>query len=338
MAGDWMKMRVNLWDDPRVSSLVDATDTSEAAVIGGLYWLWATADQHSADGHLPGLTLRQLDRKTGLAGFGAALVAIGWVAEEDGGLLICRFNEHNGTGAKKRMLTARRVAEHKASRACGNPGDMGSDDIGAGDGNASETQDDAAGNATSVTKSVPERDLEKRREDKSSTPDRSLRAERSLRARAQTAGSDDGEPAGPGLPPAAPQPSAPLDPTAAGRACLAMRRGGLAQTNPGDPRLAAAIAEGATDAMWQATAAEACGHDPPKGVAWVIATVRGRIADAACQPNTTGVTHGAHRSQPRLSAVDRVVANIQRARQLDQQRGNDGGDDAIPGEAVRIPR
>lgn len=179
---------------------------------------------------------------------------------------------------------------------------------------------------------------EESREDKSSTPDRSLRAERSLRARAQTAGSDDGEPACPGLPPAAPQPSAPLDPTAAGRACLAMRRGGLAQTNPGDPRLAAAIAEGATDAMWQATAAEACGHDPPKGVAWVIATVRGRIADAACQPNTTGVTHGAHRSQPRLSAVDRVVANIQRARQLDQQRGNDGGDDAIPGEAVRIPR
>lgn len=134
----------------------------------------------------------------------------------------------------------------------------------------------------------------------------------------------------------------PPDATAAGRACLAMRRGGLTRTNPADPRLLAAIAEGATDAMWQATAAEAAGHDPPKPVAWVIATVRGRIADAARTPQaSTGAPHGPHRQQPRLSAVDSVVANIQRARQLDQQHGGDTwGDlgDAAPGEALPVTR
>ena len=57
MAGDWIKMRTNLWDDPRVSSLADATRTGEATVIGGLYWLWSTADQHSVDGRLDGYLL-----------------------------------------------------------------------------------------------------------------------------------------------------------------------------------------------------------------------------------------------------------------------------------------
>ena len=79
MAGDWIKMRGNLWDDPRVSKLVDLTGSSEAAVIGALYWLWATADQHTEDGCMPGLNLRQIDRKTGVPGFAAAMVEIGWI-------------------------------------------------------------------------------------------------------------------------------------------------------------------------------------------------------------------------------------------------------------------
>lgn len=110
MAGDWLKMRSNLWDDPRVSSIVDATDSSEGPVIGALYWLWATADQHTEDGFMPGLTLRQIDRKTGLAGFASALVSVGWIAETEGGVTISRFEEHNGTSAKRRCTEAQRKA------------------------------------------------------------------------------------------------------------------------------------------------------------------------------------------------------------------------------------
>jgi hypothetical protein len=102
MAGDWIKMRSNLWDDPRVARIVDATDTSEAAVVGALYWLWATADQHTEDGVLSGMSLRALDRKTGVQGFGAALVAIGWLAEHSEGVQVVRFEEHNGKSAKRR--------------------------------------------------------------------------------------------------------------------------------------------------------------------------------------------------------------------------------------------
>jgi len=108
MAGDWIKMRGNLWDDPRVAAIVDATDSSEAAVVGGLYWLWAAADQHTEDGFMPGLSLRQIDRKTGVAGLGAAIVAVGWITEEQGGIRISRFDEHNGSSAKRRCSEAKR--------------------------------------------------------------------------------------------------------------------------------------------------------------------------------------------------------------------------------------
>jgi hypothetical protein len=108
-------MRGNLWDDPRVSRLVDMTDSSEAAIVGALYWIWATADQHTEDGVMHGLTLRGIDRKTGVAGFGAALVAIGWLADNGDSVTILHFEEHNGASAKSRIQTAKRVANHKAN-------------------------------------------------------------------------------------------------------------------------------------------------------------------------------------------------------------------------------
>jgi hypothetical protein len=110
MAGDWIKMRGNLWDDPRVTNLCDITESMEASVIGGLYWLWATADQHSEDGVMPGLTLRSIERKTGINGFGSALVSIGWLADHPEGVRLVRFDEHNGESAKKRCVDAKRKA------------------------------------------------------------------------------------------------------------------------------------------------------------------------------------------------------------------------------------
>lgn len=117
MAGDWIKMRGNLWDDPRVAKLCDLCDCGEAQVIGALYWLWATADQHTENGVMPGLTLRQIDRKTGLQGFGEGLCAIGWLEDHPEGVRIVKFEEHNGESAKKRCQTAKRVANHRAGNA-----------------------------------------------------------------------------------------------------------------------------------------------------------------------------------------------------------------------------
>lgn len=110
-------MRGNLWDDPRVAKIVDMTDSSEAAVVGALYWLWATADQHTEDGIMPGLTLRSIDRKTGVKGFAEALCAIEWLADHPEGVRIVDFEKHNGSSAKKRCQTAKRVANFAAANA-----------------------------------------------------------------------------------------------------------------------------------------------------------------------------------------------------------------------------
>lgn len=144
MAGDWIKMRTNLWDDPRISKLCDITGNSEAAIIGGLFWLWATADAHTECGTLPGLTTTAIDRKTGIKGLGQGLVDIGWLADHPEGVRIIGFEEHNGSSAKKRCQTAKRVEKHKA-------------------GNATVTQQALANNAASVSSALPRED--KRREE-----------------------------------------------------------------------------------------------------------------------------------------------------------------------------
>jgi hypothetical protein len=113
MAGEWIKMRGNLWDDPRVAAIVDATDSTEAAVVGALYWLWATGDQHTENGFLPGLSLRQIDRKTGVPGFAQALCNIGWLTEESDGVTIINFSDHNGASAKRRCVEAQRKANSR---------------------------------------------------------------------------------------------------------------------------------------------------------------------------------------------------------------------------------
>ena len=113
MAGEWIKMRTNLWDDPRIARLCDLTDQSEAAVIGGLYWLWAMADEHTEDGILPGLTTKAIDRKTGVPGLGSALCDVGWLADHPEGVRIVGFEEHNGTSAKRRCTDAQAKAKKR---------------------------------------------------------------------------------------------------------------------------------------------------------------------------------------------------------------------------------
>ena len=115
MAGEWIKVRTNLWSDPRVSQLCDLTDESKAAVVGALYWLWSSADEHTQDGHMPGLSIKGIDRECGVKGMGAALMAIGWLDNTDGGVTLVRFEDHNGASAKNRAQTAKRVATHKGN-------------------------------------------------------------------------------------------------------------------------------------------------------------------------------------------------------------------------------
>jgi len=106
MAGDWIKMRCDLWTDPRVVRISSALKADKVRTIGALFWLWGIADAHSADGTLPGYTAEVVDSETGIAGFAAELHKVGWLDVSPEGVSIPRFAEHNGRSAKRRAQDA----------------------------------------------------------------------------------------------------------------------------------------------------------------------------------------------------------------------------------------
>lgn len=115
MAGDWIKMRTALADDPAVICMADRLGMEEFAVVGRLHHLWSWADSQSRDGHAVGVTGKWLDRYVQRDGFAAAMVAVGWLVESDQGLAFPNFERHNGETAKARGLAANRQQKRRSS-------------------------------------------------------------------------------------------------------------------------------------------------------------------------------------------------------------------------------
>jgi len=116
MAGDWIKMRVDLADDPSVIGIAVALDCSEFEVVGMLHRFWSWADAQSVNGHATSVTKEWIDRYVQRTGFAEALGKAGWLKEEKGGISIPNFDRHNGQSAKKRVLDAQR--QRKRRKTC----------------------------------------------------------------------------------------------------------------------------------------------------------------------------------------------------------------------------
>ena len=117
MAGDWIKMRVDLFTHPKVVRISSALKADRLRTVGGLMSAWCLFDAHSIDGHLRGYTLGTLDDLIGWPGFSAELHAVGWVEIYDDGLLLPRFDAHNGASAKRRAMDADRKKEVRKTSA-----------------------------------------------------------------------------------------------------------------------------------------------------------------------------------------------------------------------------
>lgn len=104
MAGDWIKMRVNLVTDPAVKAMARGLKLDAFSVVGRLHSLWSWADEHTEDGALPFTTREDIDDLTGKRGFADNLVAVGWLTDEDGKLSLPNFDRHNSDSAKRRAM------------------------------------------------------------------------------------------------------------------------------------------------------------------------------------------------------------------------------------------
>lgn len=120
MAGDWIKYDVSTSDKPEVWEIATALDIDPDAVVGKLLRVWAWFDSQTENGNAPSVTKALLDRRVGVTGFVNAMIAAGWMSESDGDISVPNFDRHNGQTAKKRCLTAKRVASHKSRNAKGN--------------------------------------------------------------------------------------------------------------------------------------------------------------------------------------------------------------------------
>lgn len=108
MAGDWIKMRTNLSEDPAVVRLASGLQLDRFAIVGRLHRVWAWASEHSIDGQFIPVDGAFLDSLVTTPGFAAQMRMVGWLAGDDGALSFPNFSRHNGESAKARALDAMR--------------------------------------------------------------------------------------------------------------------------------------------------------------------------------------------------------------------------------------
>lgn len=108
MAGDWIKMRVNLWTHPKVVTLASRLGVTRAHLIGALHGAWSIADQHADEDGTVDMTETAIDILVETPGFCSALESVGWVEVHNGSLQFLNYQEHNGTTAKTRAGAAKR--------------------------------------------------------------------------------------------------------------------------------------------------------------------------------------------------------------------------------------
>lgn len=104
MAGDWIKMRTDLSEDPAVIGIAARVGLDEFAVVGRLQALWSWADRQSRDGNAAGVTRAWINRKVQCDGFAEAMESVRWLSVTDDGISFPNFSNHNGETGKTRAL------------------------------------------------------------------------------------------------------------------------------------------------------------------------------------------------------------------------------------------
>ncbi|AYC20084.1 hypothetical protein DZA65_03209 [Dickeya dianthicola] len=113
MSISWIKIEVITPDKPEIFQIAEIINIDPDAVLGKLVRIWAWADQQTIDGNAGSVTKSVLDRISFVSGFADALLTVGWLYQKDGKLYFPNFDRHNGKSSKKRIVTNRRVTEHR---------------------------------------------------------------------------------------------------------------------------------------------------------------------------------------------------------------------------------
>lgn len=107
MADEWIKMRRNLLNHPKVVRISSALLADKFRTVGGLHAVWSVFDEFSVDGKLNGYSYSAMDVTIGWPGFCEAMAAVKWLDHDGESLVVPEFDEHNGASGKRRAQDAK---------------------------------------------------------------------------------------------------------------------------------------------------------------------------------------------------------------------------------------
>lgn len=110
----WIKFDITTAEKPEVWRIAVILQLDPDTVVGKLLRIWAWFDAHTTDGNAPSVTTPLLNRLIGVDGFVQAMIEAGWAVDDGTTLTLPNFTRHNGQTTKQRLLTSRRVENHKA--------------------------------------------------------------------------------------------------------------------------------------------------------------------------------------------------------------------------------
>jgi hypothetical protein len=119
MAGDWIKMRIDLMEDPAVMQMADELGIREEAIVGYCHALWSWVSRQCHADTVTGVTLASLGRRINLPGFPELMCDVGWLEYDESGdrpvIRIPNWDRHLSQSAKKRANDANRQANRRKS-------------------------------------------------------------------------------------------------------------------------------------------------------------------------------------------------------------------------------
>lgn len=117
MSGDWIKVETKLPSKREVVAIADELGLDRYAVVGRLIELWAWFDANTVDGFCHAVSVTYVDDLCRQNGFANALIRVGWleVSNDPKGVLMPKFERHNGKSSKNRILNAERQSRHRVS-------------------------------------------------------------------------------------------------------------------------------------------------------------------------------------------------------------------------------
>jgi hypothetical protein len=119
MAGDWIAWTKGLTLKREVVAIANRLGLDRRVVACLCMEAWEWADSNTTDGHAESVTNVTLDAVTGVAGFGKAMLEVGWLLEDDRGIIFPRWERWNAESAKKRLQNSERKRRQREREGAG---------------------------------------------------------------------------------------------------------------------------------------------------------------------------------------------------------------------------